>query len=233
MTKMMTKLNEFEKIIGYQFKNKDILKEALTHRSYLNEKPSWGVPHNERLEFLGDAVLELVISEFLFKKYSNKPEGELTSYRAALVNYQFLSKVAIEINLNEFIFLSRGEAKDTSKAREVILANAMESVIGALYLDGGYEVTSDFARKFISVHIDEIIAKELHRDAKSMLQEIIQEKRRVTPTYRLMEEWGPDHQKRFRMGVYFGEELAAEGEGESKQEAETEAAKNALKNHVS
>jgi len=225
----MTKLNEFEKIIDYKFKNVDFLKEALTHRSYLNENSNWGVPHNERLEFLGDAALELAVSEFLFRKYPEKPEGELTSYRAALVNYQFLAKIAFDIDLNDFVFLSRGEAKDTSRAREVILANAVEAVIGALYMDGGYEAVYKFTDKFINVHIDEIVAGHLHKDAKSLLQEKIQEKMKLTPTYRLADEWGPDHQKKFRMGVYFGEKLAAEGEGESKQEAEIKAAEEALK----
>lgn len=221
-------MEKFENIIGYRFKNKDLLKEALTHRSYLNENTKWGVPHNERMEFLGDAVLELAVSEFLFQKYQRKAEGELTSFRAALVNYQFLAKVASEIELNNFIFLSRGETKDASRAREVILANAMEAVIGAIYLDGGYKAAADFVAKFIAVKIDEIVAKHLYEDAKSMLQEIVQEKLKVTPTYRLLKEWGPDHQKRFRMGVYFGEELIAEGEGDSKQEAEINAAQSAL-----
>lgn len=226
-------MEKFEKIIGYQFKNKDLLREALTHRSYLNENPKWGVPHNERLEFLGDAVLELIISEYLFKKFPDKQEGELTSYRAALVNYQFMSKVAVSMGLDNFILLSRGEAKDVSRAREVILANALEAVIGALYLDGGYAPAEQFIAKFIASHTDEIIEKKLYRDAKSMLQELIQEKRKITPSYRLLEEWGPDHQKRFRMGVYFGEELIAEGEGTSKQEAEINAARNALEKYVS
>lgn len=225
--------SKLESIISYQFKNRNLLREALTHRSYLNENPNWDVPHNERLEFLGDAVAELSVSEYLFKNYPDKSEGELTSYRAALVNYQFMSKIASAINLDRFIMLSRGEAKDTSKAKEVIVANALEALMGAIYLDGGYGAADSFTRKFITVHLDEIIEKKLYKDAKSLLQEIVQEKLKVTPSYRLLEEKGPDHKKIFRMGAYFGEQLIAEGEGDSKQEAELEAAKHALEKYVS
>ena len=226
-------LSSLEKKTGHQFKNINLLKEALTHRSYLNENPSWGKDflssHNERLEFLGDAVLELIVTEVLFEDYPNSAEGELTSIRSALVNYQMLADVSREIILSDYILLSRGEAKDTGKARDVILANAFESLIGAIYLDGGYEAAGKFINSFVMKRVAEVMEKELYRDPKSFLQEIIQEKMKITPTYDVISEKGPDHAKVFRVGVYFGDQLITEGEGLSKQEAEVEAAKNALK----
>lgn len=225
------KLEELEKKIGVNFKNPDLLKEAVTHRSYLNEKPSWPVPHNERLEYLGDAVLELAISEMLYKKFPTDPEGQLTLLRAALVNYQMLSQVAVSINLDKFILMSKGEAKDTGKAREVILANAIEALIGAIYLDQGLSKINEFVEKFITVHLKEVLKNKTYKDAKSTLQEIIQEKLKVTPTYDVLEESGPAHQKIFKIGVFFGEKLIAQGEGTSKQEGETAAAKEALKKY--
>ncbi len=218
-----------ENKIGLVFENKALLKEALTHRSYLNENPSWGVFHNERLEFLGDAVLELAVTENLFNQFLDYSEGQLTSLRAALVNYQAMANAAHNIDLGNFILLSRGEAKDTGRAREVILANAMEALIGAIYLDAGYAKTKEFIEKFvISPYLDQIINNNLYKDPKSRLQEIAQEKLKLTPTYQLLEEWGPDHKKIFKMGVFFGDKLIAQGEGYSKQEAEIEAAKEAL-----
>jgi ribonuclease-3 len=225
-------VNQFEKLqqtIGVTFSNLDLLKEALTHRSYINENPKWGVPHNERLEFLGDAVLELVVTEHLYHAYPQAPEGELTSIRAALVNYQILARIADDIHMHGSILLSRGEAKDTARAKEVILANAFESLIGAIYLDQGYAVAARFITEQVLSHSEEIVEKKLHKDPKSHLQEIIQEKYRVTPRYVVMSEEGPDHNKIFEIGVYFGEEFAAKGKGFSKQEGEIEAAKNALK----
>ena len=226
---MISDLLKLEQKLELKFKNKDLLKEALTHRSYINENPSWKLPHNERLEFLGDAVLELAVTENLFKEYPNAPEGELTSIRAALVNYQMLSQIAKNMELDNFIFLSRGEAKDTGKAREVILANAFESLLGAIYLDAGYETAEKFVRRMVLVHTGEVMEKGLYKDPKSLLQEITQEKLKVTPNYKILSERGPDHAKIFRVGAYFDERLIAEGEGSSKQEAEIEAAKNALK----
>ncbi len=230
---MNSDLSKLEQKLGIQFKNIDLLKEALTHRSYLNENPSWGTPHNERLEFLGDAVLELVSTENLFHRFPQYPEGQLTSLRAALVNYQMIAKIARDINLEDFILLSRGEAKDTGRAREVILANAMEALIGAIYLDSGYSEAKKVIEQFIiEPYVDKIIESGIYKDPKSQLQEIAQEKLKVTPTYSVMEEWGPDHKKIFKIGVYFGDKLIAEGEGYSKQESEIEAAKNALKGLV-
>ncbi len=221
-------LGPLEKIVKHVFKNKDLLKEALTHRSYLNERADWGLPNNERLEFLGDAVLELVVTEELFKRYPEHTEGQLTPIRSALVNYVMMAHVAREIGLEKYILLSRGEAKDMGRAREVILANALEAVIGALYLDDGYAPAKKFIISAIMSELDEVMKKGLYKDAKSLLQEKIQDTRKVTPNYKVLKEVGPDHAKIFTVGVFYGDEYAAEGSGQSKQDAEVEAAKAAL-----
>ena len=225
----MLDISGLETKIQCVFKNKNLLKEALTHRSYLNENTSWELPHNERMEYLGDAVLELAVSEELFVKFPEFPEGQLTVLRASLVNYQILAKIASEITLDKYILMSRGEAKDTGKAREVILANAIESLIGAIYLDQDFEAARIFIHRFVLTHLEEILRTKSYKDPKSELQELVQERLRVTPTYRVLSEDGPAHQRIFRVGVFFTEKLVAEGSGASKQEAETEAAKNALK----
>lgn len=222
-------LGKLQKKLGFTFKDENLLTEALTHRSYLNEFPKWRLPHNERLEYLGDAVLELLITEELFIKFPNYPEGKLTVLRAALVNYQILAKVAEGVGLSDFLLMSRGERKDTGKAREVILANAIEAVIGAMHLDQGLEKVRPFVKKYVLVNLDEVVKTKSYRDAKSELQELIQEKMRLTPNYRVISETGPAHKRIFTMGVYFQGKLIAEGTGASKQEAEVEAAKNALK----
>lgn len=225
----MSDINKLEKKIGVIFKNSDLLKEALTHRSYLNENPRWNLPHNERLEFLGDAVLELATSNHLFKSFPGSPEGELTVYRAALVNYQSLAEVASDMSLDDYVLTSKGERKDQPKAMEVILANAMEAVIGAIYLDQGYDAAEKFISENVLVKLPEILESKSYKDPKSELQEIVQEKFRVTPSYQVLAEFGPAHEKEFTVGVYFGKDLPeAEGTGTSKQEAEVEAAKNAL-----
>jgi len=219
---------KFEDKIGYRFKNQRLLEQAFTHRSYLNENREAGKEHNERLEFLGDAVLELVVTEFLYAKYPEKPEGELTAYRAALVNTQSISDAASKLGMNDYLLLSRGEARDTGRARQIILANAFEALIGAIYLDTGY----DAAQKFIDAQLfhktDEVVSKRLWQDAKSKLQEISQEQSGVTPNYQLLNQSGPDHDKRFVVGAYIGSEKIASGEGRSKQEAEQDAAQKAL-----
>lgn len=220
--------SSLEKIIDYIFQDKLLLQEALTHRSYLNENTSWKLPNNERLEFLGDAVLELAVTEELYNRFPNEAEGYMTALRSALVNYQILAQIAREINLEKFILLSRGEAKDTGRAREVILANALEALIGAIYLDSGYQEPRKFVNKFILKHLAEVIKMGLYKDAKSLLQEKAQADLKVTPFYRVLGERGPEHEKIFRVGVYFGDKLVAEGEGLSKQEAEAEAARQAL-----
>jgi ribonuclease-3 len=221
-------LKKFEDKIGISFKDKNLLKTAFTHRSYINENKKGSTEHNERLEFLGDAVLELAITDFLFKKYKVKAEGELTSYRSALVNAVTLSEIATKLEMNNYLLLSKGEAKDTGRARQIILANAMEALIGAIYLDQGYEVAEKFIKKNIFSLVDEIVAKEMWLDSKSHFQEKAQEIASVTPSYEVEKETGPDHDKHFTVGVFLGKEKVAEGEGKSKQEAEQDAAKNAL-----
>ncbi len=213
--------------MGVVFKDKNLLKQALIHRSWLNENPESGFENNERLEFLGDAVLELAVTEHLYKNYPN-PEGDLTNWRAALVNYQNLSEVASNLGANGFLLLSRGETKDTGRARQVILANTMEAIIGAVYLDHGFEAAAKFVKKNIISDLERIIKNKLYKDAKSLFQEQSQEKFGLTPTYRMLSENGPDHDKVFTVGVFLGDEMAGQGEGASKQEAEQKAAEAAL-----
>jgi len=219
---------KLEKLISYEFKNKDLLREALTHRSYLNENPKWGLPHNERLEFLGDAVLELASTEALFEKFPEEQEGKLTTFRAALVNYQMLAKLSRKIKLENFLLMSRGEAKDVGRAREVILANAMEALIGAIYLDGGYAAAQNFVDAVVLPEIGEVISKGLYKDPKSLLQEESQAKFKETPAYKLIGDSGPDHKKVFTVGVFINDKEIARGKGLSKQDAEIEAARLAL-----
>ncbi len=214
--------------LGLSFNNLDLLIEALTHRSYLNEHREYAGSHNERLEFLGDAVLELAVTNFLFKKFPAKPEGELTAYRAALVNTVSLAESSQALGINEYLLLSKGEAKDTGRARDVILADAFEAIIGAAYLDQGYESAEAFIARNLYTKIDEVISKRSYQDAKSRFQELAQEKRGTTPNYETLSEVGPDHDKRFTVGVFIGRDEIARGVGQSKQEAEQAAAENAL-----
>ncbi|MDP3724907.1 MAG: ribonuclease III [Nanoarchaeota archaeon] len=224
------KNRELEKKLGIPFKNKALLQEALTHRSYLNENTKWETPHNERLEYLGDAVLELIVTSALFRNFPSKQEGDMTSIRAALVNHIMLAKVAGELGFEGYILLSRGEARENGRAKEAILANTVEALIGAIYIDQGYDKAEKFVRARILSHLDEVLEKELFLDPKSTLQEIVQEKLKVTPTYKVLDEKGPDHEKEFVVGVFFDKEKIAEGKGFSKQDAERAAAANALKN---
>lgn len=225
----MKDIGGLEETIGIRFSQLALLKEALTHRSYLNEKPNWPVPHNERLEFLGDAVLELAVSEKLFVLLPEAPEGKLTVLRAALVNYQILGRIAAEeLGLEAYMLLSRGERGSNQRAKEVILANAFEALVGAIYLDKGPEAVSKFVDRFLMPHLEEIMRTKSYKDPKSALQEAVQEKLRLTPTYEVVEESGPAHDRRFKVAVKFGEKVVASGVGTSKQEAEVEAAKKAL-----
>ncbi len=225
---MANTIIELQEKLGIKFKDIDLLEEALTHRSFLNEKEGAGLSHNERLEFLGDAVLELSVTGFLFSKFSQKPEGELTSLRAALVNSSMLFEVADRLKLGDFIRLSRGEAKDTGKGRQYILANAVEAIIGAIYLDQGYDKANDFILEYFCSNLDKVLEKKLWRDAKSLFQEKAQEIVGVTPNYEVVEESGPDHKKHFIIGVYLNGEMIAKGEGYSKQEAQMKSAEKAL-----
>ena len=221
-------LESLENKIQVKFADKNLLQSALTHRSYLNENRKWPLPHNERLEFLGDAVLELITTEYLFKNYPN-PEGELTNLRSALVNYKMLSTVAAELDLDKYILLSKGEAKDIGRARQVILANTIEALIGAIYLDAGFEITKEFVNKNVITRLTEVVAEGKVLDPKSKFQELTQEKLGVTPYYKVLAEWGPDHNKNFEVGVFVGDKQIATGVGSSKQEAEIAAAENGLK----
>lgn len=216
--------------IGVKFKNKELLKQALVHRSYINEHPDFKTGHNERLEFLGDAVLEIVVTEYLFLNFTAVPEGDLTNWRASLVNAKMLYEVANDLEIEKNLYLSKGEAKDKNKkSRQFILADAVEAIIGAIYLDQGMEVTKDFITKYIISKLDSILENKLYLDPKSLFQEKAQEQKGITPHYQILDESGPDHAKLFVVGLYLGEELVAEGEGSSKQEAQVAAATNGLK----
>lgn len=225
----MPDFQELEKKIEVVFKDKDLLKQAFVHRSYLNENKNSNLTHNERLEFLGDAVLELVITDFLYKEYKDKAEGELTSYRSSLVNADTCASIATNLSVNDFLLLSKGESKDTGRARQYILANALEALIGAIYIDQGYDGARIFIEKNFVPLIEKIIEEGSHIDSKSLFQEKAQEFDGITPSYKTMKESGPDHEKKFTVGVYLGKDLVATGEGKSKQDAEQEAAKQALK----
>lgn len=218
-----------EEKIGVHFNNKDLLVQALVHRSFLNENRSFPLAHNERLEFLGDAVLELIVTEFLFENYLN-PEGELTNWRAALVNAKMCARVAYDLAIEEYLFLSHGETKDSStKAREYILANALEALIGAIYLDQGWDMSKQFVTRWVITKLQEVLELGLWIDPKSRFQEAAQELLGITPTYHVLREEGPDHDKQFVVGIYLDKEKIAEGAGGSKQEAQVEAAEQGLK----
>lgn len=223
----MKDLSEIEKKLKIRFKNKDLLLQAFVHRSYLNEHPQFRLNHNERLEFLGDAVLELVVTEYLFQNYQ-EPEGEMTRWRAALVNSQSLSDLGFDLGFDQYLLLSEGEKNGSQKARRCILADAVEAFIGALYLDQGIEEVKRFVKKYLIIKLPQIIEKGLYQNYKSLFQEKAQEIMKITPTYQVLKEWGPDHSKQFLIGAFLGDRLIAEGQGSSKQEAEQEAARRAL-----
>jgi len=226
----MKNFDKLEKKIKIKFKNKNLLRQAMVHRSYLNEHSDFELNHNERLEFLGDAVLELIVTEYLYNHYDN-PEGDLTNWRASLVNSKMLSSEATKFKLDDYLFLSKGEAKDNnSKARQYILANAFEALIGSIYLDQGWEVSKKFILENICTQLEDILKNKLYLDAKSRFQETGQEKFGITPSYKVLSESGPDHSKKFVIGVFLDKEKIAEGTGSSKQEAQMAAAEAALKN---
>lgn len=225
----MSKLTEFENKIGIVFNNKDLLKQAFIHRSYLNENPKEQLGNNERLEFLGDAVLELVTTDFLFRKYIDKPEGDLTAYRAALVNMSSLAKNAQKLGMEGYLFLSKGEKNSTGKSRNYILANTFEALIGGLYIDGGYEIAKKFIIENLLPDIEIIIKNNLWQDSKSKFQEKAQESTGFTPIYQVIHEEGPDHNKVFTVGVFIDDKIIAEGKGSSKHESEQNAAEIGLK----
>jgi len=217
-----------EQILQHTFTDKTLITSAITHRSYLNEHREATWDHNERLEFLGDAVLELVVTRFLFDKYPEKPEGELTAVRAALVNTVSLSAASETLGVNDYLLMSKGESKDTGRARQYILANAFEAFVGALYLDAGYERAQQFIADNLFAKTEEIVEKRLWQDPKSRFQELAQEHYSTTPTYDTLRTDGPDHDRTFTIGVFLKKEKIAEGTGRSKQEAEQAAAEAAI-----
>lgn len=221
-------IEEFAQKIGIKFKNISLLRQVFVHRSYLNENIGFDLDHNERMEFLGDAVLELVVTEYLYLNFKN-PEGELTNLRSALVKGAMLSSIARELGIEKYLYLSRGEAKSEGKSRQLILANAFEALIGAIYLDCGYETASNFVKDYlIKNHLDQIIQNKLYLDPKSHLQELSQEQISVTPIYKVISEHGPDHDKSFTVGCFIKDKLIGEGSGSSKQTAESAAASSAI-----
>ncbi len=226
----MKDFSKLEERIGIKFTNLDLLKQSVVHRSYLNEHPNFKLYHNERLEFLGDAVLEIIVTEYLYNNYPDTPEGDLTNWRASLVCSKMLSIVAKEIELEKYLYLSKGESKDkNSKARQYILANAVEALIGAIYLDQGIKKAEKFVKEKIIDKLDNILENKLYLDPKSKFQEKAQEKYSITPYYKVLSEKGPDHNKIFEIGLYIGEKMIAKGKGSSKQEAQMKAAEKGLK----
>jgi ribonuclease-3 len=228
MVKKLNRYADLEKQLAITFTDKGLLDHAFIHKSFMNEYKGDDKSDNERLEFLGDAVLELAVTEYLFKTYPKSPEGELTNWRSALVKGKNLAKVANELNLGNYLYLSKGEEKSGGRKKNYILANTLEAFIGALYLDKGYRIAHDFINKYILIKLEEILEEGLHIDAKSHFQELSQEEFDVTPEYRLISESGPDHAKRFVMGAFLGDKKVGEGDGSSKQKAEESAARNAL-----
>ncbi|NTV31159.1 ribonuclease III [candidate division WWE3 bacterium] len=232
-------LNDFHELlaniqttIDFKFDNETFLLNAFVHRSYLNEHRSFGLPSNERMEFLGDACLELIISEYLYNEYPSEPEGKLTNFRSSIVNTHSLADCARELKLGTFLLLSRGEEAGSGRNSEYILANTFEALLGAIYLDQGYQATATFVYKHLIHKLTDIIENERYRDPKSKLQELTQAKLSETPRYSVIEEWGPDHEKNFRVGVVVGKSQVAEGIGSSKQKAELQAAQNALEQWI-
>lgn len=226
-----TPYKEFAKTkLGFDFNNIDLLVTALTHRSYVNEHRDKGIQHNERLEYLGDAVLELVTSDFLYRTY-NEPEGIMTALRSALVRTESIGAAGHELGYEPLVRLSKGEKNGSERAHDVILADCFEAVIGAIYLDQGYQAAKDFIYKHIIVKIDTVIEEASWRDPKSYVQELAQKVDGITPVYHTLREEGPDHDKNFEVGLYIGDKLLATGKGHSKQDAQTEAAKQGVKKY--
>jgi len=221
-------LSKLEDSLDIKFNNQDLLRQAFVHRSYLNEHPKCGLEHNERMEFLGDAVLELAVTKHLYENYSNS-EGELTIWRAALVNSKILAKIAANLELNKYLLLSKGETRDTGRARQFILANTFEALVGAIYLDQGFEKAGEFIEKNLIVELQDILEKKLYHDPKSRFQEGAQDKLGITPAYEVLTESGPDHAKQFIVGVFLGEQMIAKGKGPSKQIAQEKAAEAGIK----
>lgn len=224
----MGDLAKVEESCDVKFNDQKLLNQVFIHRSYLNESHEPGLEHNERLEFLGDAVMELVVTEHLYKEYQ-EPEGVLTNWRAALVKGEMISTVSATLGFEDQLKLSRGEQQSSGKARSIILANTFEAFIGALYLDQGYDPAKEFIHKNLIVHLGDILENNLHIDPKSQLQELLQTSDGITPSYNVISEVGPDHNKVFTVAVLKGKTKIAEGQGQSKQQAQMSAAREALK----
>lgn len=223
-------LDKLEKSLGIDFKDKDLLKTAFTHRSYLNEHTDEKLAHNERLEFLGDSVLGFVVSEYLYKQYPTRPEGDLTNFRSSIVNARTLAQVARKLDLGSYLLLSKGEEATGGRDRPYLLANTFEALLGAIYLDSGLEKAEKLISRDLLPLLPEIITKGSYKDYKSALQESSQEKLNITPNYKVLEEIGPDHDRTFKIGVFLAEKKIGEGTGKSKQQAEQEAASQGLEN---
>lgn len=220
-----------QKKIKVSFKNLDLLRQAMVHRSYINENPTFHLEHNERLEFLGDAVLELAVTDYLYRTFPAAAEGEMTNWRASLVNSKMLAEIAHELEVEPLLYLSRGESKGSTKARNYILTNTLEALIGAMYLDRGYATADKFIANFILTKLPMVFEKRLDVDPKSRFQELAQEKMKITPRYQVLHEEGPDHAKVFQIGIFLGDTLVAQGQGSSKQEAQEQAATHALESN--
>ena len=221
--------NKVQEILDTKLENEDLFRTAFTHRSYLNEHPNSKYKSNERLEFLGEAVLQLASSEYLFQKYENSPEGDMTNYRSAIVCTSSIGAEAKRLGYGEMLLLSNGEESTGGRTREYILANTFEAVLGALYLEKGFDFCRKFLEKELFYKIEKVIEEEKYKDAKSLFQEKAQEKYGITPTYKIEDSWGPDHEKNFKVGVFLDNNLWGEGRGKSKQKAEQDAAEKALK----
>lgn len=227
---LMEYLETFKKLeetIGITFHNKELLSQAFTHRSFLNENPTYTLGNNERLEFLGDAVLELLVSKYLYDTYDD-PEGILTIYRTAIVRTESLAQIAKDLHLGQFLLLGKGEKNSGGEDRPYILANTFEALLGAVYLDQGLSETENFLQKFLFPSIHEIIEKGKTLDSKSILQELAQQKTHKAPVYRVLKEEGPEHDKMFTIEVLVDNKVLAEGKGKSKQDAQQDAASKAL-----
>ena len=223
-------ISKLQQNLKIKIEDMELFKTALTHRSYLNENSGYKNPSNERLEFLGDAVLQFLSSEFLYKKYPGNPEGDLTAYRASMVNTDSLAEESKRLAYGEHLLLSKGEEQTGGRERPYILANTFEAILGAIYLDEGIDTCRTFLEKNLFYKIDRIVATGDYKDKKSLFQEIAQEKFGITPTYEILQEWGPDHNKEFEVGVFLEKKIIAKGRGASKQKAESAAAEKALKN---
>ncbi len=227
----MTDLEKLEEKLGFAFKSKELLRQSLAHRSYLNENPEFTLGSNERLEFLGDAVLAYVCAAYLYRQFPDLQEGELTSLRAAAVRAETLAKFAVEIDLGTFLLLGRGESKSGGRTRPLLLSSAFEAVVGAVLVDQGLDRATEFTERFLGPELDLIVSEGRHENFKSRLQELTQGESQMTPVYRTMASSGPDHARTFTVEVTLGKEVLGTGSGHSKQLAQQAAARDAME-HV-